>query len=122
MVHSGYYPVYKVQFLILLHTIEPFVRCKDVKCMNQAQVLHGTCFSAYNKHIDCNNKLTSMLQYLQTTRILHCSQSFYRGMELDICEEMQGLGSILEISALQVGDVSKPEKSMGSGSSDTAEK
>jgi hypothetical protein len=43
-------------------------------------------------------------------------------MELDICEEMQGLGSILEISALQVGDVSKPEKSMGSGSSDTAEK
>jgi len=30
---------------------------------------------------------------------------------------MEGLGSIPEISALQVGDVSKPEKSMGSGSS-----
>jgi len=43
-------------------------------------------------------------------------------MELDICEEMEGLRSIPEISALQVGDVSKPEKSMGSGSSDTAGK
>jgi hypothetical protein len=35
---------------------------------------------------------------------------------------MEGLGSIPEISAQQVGDVSKPEKSMGSGSSDTAGK
>jgi hypothetical protein len=35
---------------------------------------------------------------------------------------MEGLGSIPEVSALQVGDVSKPEKSMGSGSSDTAGK
>jgi hypothetical protein len=43
-------------------------------------------------------------------------------MDLDICEEMEGLWSIPEISGLQVGDVSKPEKSMGSGSSDTAEK
>jgi hypothetical protein len=44
-------------------------------------------------------------------------------MELDICEEMEGLGSIPEISALQVGDVSKPAKRMGSGSSgDTAGK
>ncbi len=43
-------------------------------------------------------------------------------MELDICEEMEGLGSSPEISALQVGDVSKPAKRMGSGSSDTAGK
>jgi len=35
---------------------------------------------------------------------------------------MEALESICEISALQVGDVSKPEKSMGSGSSDTAGK
>jgi hypothetical protein len=43
-------------------------------------------------------------------------------MELDICEEMEGLWSIPEISSLEVGDVSKPEKSMASGSSDTAGK
>jgi len=82
----------------------------------------GSCFSAYNKQSDCNNKLTIMLQCLQTPTILHCSQSLYSGMELDICEEMKGLGSIPEISALQVGDVSKPAKRMGSGSSDTAGK
>jgi hypothetical protein len=35
---------------------------------------------------------------------------------------MEGLWSILEISSLEVGDVSKPEKSMASGSSDTAGK
>jgi hypothetical protein len=40
-------------------------------------------------------------------------------MEVDICEEMEGLGSIPKISAVQVGDVLKPEKSMGFGSSDT---
>jgi hypothetical protein len=43
-------------------------------------------------------------------------------MEVDICEEMEALESFSEISALPVGDVSKPEKSMGSGSSDTAGK
>jgi len=40
-------------------------------------------------------------------------------MEVDICEEMEALGSIPKISALQVSDFSKPEKSMGFGSSDT---
>jgi hypothetical protein len=50
------------------------------------------------------------------------ARAYIEGTELDICEEMEGLGSIPEINALQVGDVSKPEKSMGSGSSDTAGK
>ncbi len=50
------------------------------------------------------------------------ARAYIEGTELDICEEMEALESFCEISALQVGDVSKPEKSMGSGSSDTAGK
>ncbi len=50
------------------------------------------------------------------------ARAYIEGMEVDICEEMEGLESIPEVSALQVGDVSKPEKSMGSCSSDTAGK
>jgi hypothetical protein len=50
------------------------------------------------------------------------ARAYIEGMELDICDEMEALESICEISALQVSVVSKPEKSMGSGSSDTAGK
>jgi hypothetical protein len=50
------------------------------------------------------------------------ARAYIEGTELDICEEMEALESFSEISAVQVGDVSKPEKSMGSGSSDTAGK